>query len=133
MATWLQCSATPPGQQDGQILGVVRVPVPKCTSVENHRIVKQCSLTFLDGFEFFQEVGQLCDVVAINRFDFSLLFLISLVMGEHMVSFRDADLGITAIVAAVANHERNHAGRIGLIGNLISAAFLEQDTTDRKS
>ena len=114
MPTRVDGTTTGARKQNGQIQIIVGVAVTERTTVEDHRVVQEVSVGFLDRSQFIEEVRQMCHVMVIDATELGLRFLAANVMRQIMVPFRNTELREAAIVATVSDHQGNRSRRVGL-------------------
>ena len=93
---------------------VVTVAVAVAGAVDDHRVVEQVAVAFLDGLQAVEEVGQLGGVEDVDVFDLRQLHRIVAVVGDAVVAVAHADERVRTVGAFVGQDERRHAGRVGL-------------------
>ena len=104
------------GEEDGEVFVVVAVAVADSGAVKNHAVVQKAAISFGDGFEALQDVGDLAGVELVDVADFSLFCGIVLVVGERVMAFVDADEAVAFVASFVGEHEGGDARGVGLEG-----------------
>ncbi len=94
----------------------VGVAVADGGAVDDHAVVEECAFALADGFEFFEEVGELGSVEVVDLGDEGFFLFVVAVVGEVVVAVGDADLRVGAITAVVGDDEGGDAGGVGLEG-----------------
>ena len=80
-----------PDQQDRQVVVVVAVAVADAAAVDDHAVVEQRAVAFLDRLQLAEQVGELLDVEAVDLLDLRLLLRVVAVVRQVVVAFGDAD------------------------------------------
>src|SRR5204863_4838600 len=84
------------------------------TSVNEHRVVQQSTVTLGCRFEPLQEIRKQFRVQCVDANDLLNPFRVVAVMRQWMMRIADTNLGIDSIAALSSNHERDHASQIRL-------------------
>ena len=104
------------GQQHRQVVVLVAVAVADGAAVGDHAVVEQRAVAFVDRLELAEEVGELLDVVGVDRANLGLQLGLVLVVRDRVMAFVDADHRVFLVAAFAAEHERGDARHVGLEG-----------------
>ena len=88
----------------------VPVAISVATAIEDHCVVKQRAIPFGGRVKFLQEVCQLLRVEDVDFTDLRLLRLVTAVMRQVVMAFRDVDKRIRFITTFVCQHKRLQFG-----------------------
>ena len=114
MPPGLDAAATPPCEQDGQIVVRLGHAVFDGTAVHDHRIVQQTATIGLPGvLKLFQPSSEQLHVEDVDLGDLLLLVLLALVMRQVVMPLLHPDDRIRAIAAIVGHDEGANASAIG--------------------
>src|SRR3954471_13075194 len=102
-----------PGQDDGQVVRIVRVAIAHARAQQDHRIIEQRPVPFLDRTHSLEHVGILGHVPGVDEFILLELLILVLVMGYFMVAAPDP-FQKRKIMAAhgIAEHEGANPRRV---------------------
>ena len=77
--------ATTTREQDGQVVVVVPVAIAQAGAIDDHAVVEQAPLPFLDRFQLVDEVGELRRVEPVYLRDLPLLLFVAAVVDRKSV------------------------------------------------
>src|SRR5687767_15795271 len=114
MPAGLQRATRAACQQNWKVIVIVRVAVRNAAAVNDHRIVEQRAVAFLDRLQLIEEVAELPHVKLVDRRDLLFLVQVAAVMGEIVMTVADADKWVAPIAAVVGNDKGGDSRRVSL-------------------
>ena len=114
MTPGLDRAASPPGQQHGKVVVRMGHAVLDGAAVHDHRVVEKAAAIRLAGLlQLLQPGREQLHVEDVDLGDLLHLVGVALVVGEVVVPFADADVGIGAVAAVVGHDEGGDPGAVG--------------------
>ena len=114
VASGLDRAAAAPGDEDGQVVVIVLVAVAVAAAIDQHAMIEQGAVTLGHALQSLQQIGQLRDVELIDLAHLADLLRIAPVMGNLVVTFIHAEVGVAAIARLIGKDERRDARGVGL-------------------
>src|SRR2546423_10295024 len=113
MLSGVDAAPTTSAEDNGQIMGVMDIPIAHPRPEKDHRIVKQRAFALLDVAQFAQNIGVLLHVPKINELVLSQFVRDMVMMRDFVVTPVDTVQKREALVVElVAERERANAGTI---------------------
>src|SRR4030095_5942139 len=113
MAARGEGGAGPSGQDNGEVMRIVRISIAHAGAEENHAVVEQGSLALTVALKLSQQVGVLFHVPEIDPLVLRPFVGVVLVVRDLMMSAAHAfQEGEVATAYRVAKHKGRDAGRI---------------------
>ena len=100
-ATLANRTATAASEENGQVVVVVAVTVAVTRTVDDHRVVEERAVAFLDRLQAVEEVSQLRGVENIDVLDLRHLRRVVAVVGKAVVTIAHVDERVRTVAAFV--------------------------------